>query len=76
MPKLQKKKKAQKPQIKRPKRLTWRQRYGAHTPVKRFKISILDGFEEPEHADHYNYYPRPWRLAQANEACLDIYKEI
>lgn len=75
---LQKKKKAQK-QIKKPitKRYQpfWRSVYGAHCPVKRFKISLLDGFNEPEHAISYPVKPVLWALAEANERALDIYKD-
>ena len=78
MPTLKKKKKAQK-QTKRSttKRYQpfWRSVYGARCPVKRFKISLLDGFNEPEHTEKYNSYPCPWKLAEQDERKLDIYKD-
>lgn len=72
MPKLQKKKKAQKPKIRKPKAISWRVKYGVHTKVVR---PCIAPFNEPEHAVSYPVRPALWTLAEANERVLDIYKE-
>lgn len=72
MPKLQKKKKTQKPKARKPKAIPWRVKYGTHTKAVRPRIAP---FNEPEHAISYPVKPVLWRLAEANERVLDIYKE-
>ena len=65
------KKKAQ-PQIKKPKAISWRQKYSAHTKAIR---PCITPFNEPEHAIGYPVKPVLWTLAEANERVLDIYKD-
>lgn len=72
MARLSPKKKAQKPQIKKPKAISWRKKYGVHTRAIRPQITP---FNEPEHAVSYPVKPVLWRLAEANERVLDIYKD-
>lgn len=72
MQKLQKKKKAQKPKTRKPKAISWRVKYGAHTKAIR---PCITPFNEPKHAVSYPVKPILWTLAEANERVLDIYKE-
>lgn len=72
MPKLQKKKKAQKPKTRRPKAISWRVKYGAHTKAVR---PCIAPFNEHKHAVSYPVKPILWTLAEANECVLDIYKD-
>ena len=72
MPTLKPKKKAQKPKTRKPKVIPWRVKYGAHTQAIR---PCIAPFNEPEHAASYPAKPVLWRLAEANERVLDIYKE-
>lgn len=74
MPRLQKKKKAQKKQTVKYQPF-WRFVYGLHCPVKQPYVSLLDKFVEQEHEDSYPVKPVLWRLAEADERALDIYKE-
>ena len=78
MPRLQKKKKAQKKQTRKPTakyQSCWRFIYGLHCPAKQPYVSLLDKFEEGEHTDNYPVNPVLWSLAEADERVLDIYKE-
>lgn len=72
MARLSPKKKAQKPQIKKPKAISWRKKYGVHTRAIR---PCITPFNEPEHANSYPVKPALWTLAEADERKLDIYKE-
>ena len=72
MVKLFPKKKAQKPKTRKPKAISWRVKYSAHTKAVRPCITPLN---EPEHAISYPVRPVLWALAEANERVLDIYKE-
>ena len=77
MPRLQKKKKAQKRQTGKQTakyQPFWRFVYGLHCPVKRPYMSLLDEFVEQEHKDSYPVKPVLWTLAEADERVLDIYK--
>lgn len=78
MVRLQKKKKVQKPQTRKPRvkyQPFWRSVYGLRCTVKQPYVSLLDRFNEPEHATSYPVKPALWSLAEANERVLDIYKE-
>ena len=78
MPRLQKKKKAQKKQARKPTvkyQPSWRFVYGLHCPVKQPYVSLLDEFVEQEHAISYPVKPVLWTLAETNERVSDIYKE-
>lgn len=78
MPRLQKKKKAQKKQTRESTvkyQPFWRFVYGLHCPIKRPYVSLLDEFVEQEHKDRYPVKPVLWTLAEANERVLDVYKE-
>ena len=78
MARLQKKKKVQKPQTRKPRvkyQPFWRSVYGLHCPVKQPYVSLLDRFNEPEHANNYPVKPALWTLAEANERVLDICKD-
>lgn len=72
MARLQKKKKAQKPQARKSKPISWRKKYGAHTRAIR---PCITPFNEPEHATSYPVKPVLWSLAEADERVLDIYKD-
>lgn len=72
MAKLSPKKKAQKQKIRKPKVISWRVKYGAHTRAIR---PCIAPFNEPEHTVSYPVRPVLWRLTEANERVLDIYKE-
>lgn len=61
-----------KPKTRKPKAISWRVKYGAHTKAVR---PCIAPFNEPKHAISYPVKPVLWRLAEANERVLDIYKE-
>ena len=69
MARLSPKKKAQKPKTRKPKAITWRVKYGAHT--KAIRPCIMH-FKEPEHAVSCPVKPVLWTLAEADERVLDI----
>lgn len=72
MVKLSPKKKAQKPKTRKPKAIPWRVKYGTHTKAIR---PCTTPFNEPEHDVIYPVKPVLWRLAEADERVLDIYKD-
>ena len=69
MVKLSPKKKAQKPKTRKPKAITWRVKYSAHTNAI---MPCITPFKEPEHAVSYPVMPVLWTLAEADERVLDI----
>lgn len=69
---LKPKKKAQKPKTRKPKAISWRVKYGAHTQAVR---PCIMPFNEPEHAVSFPVKPVLWALAESDERVLDIYKD-